>query len=342
MKLEGIALLLALSSINTVQARLKHKHNHHRIRSPFHRYKKPAAEASEEAGEEQQHYRVECDSTKGKFALEIYREWSPIGVDRFMELVRDDFFTDQPLYRAVDDFLIQFGISGDPKKQAKWQKKGRIKDDPPPNGKKIPFQRGFVSYAGGGPNTRDTSVFIGISHNQGQLDWWGREPWETPLGKVVEGMDVVDSWYTGYGDFIPPGRGPSQGRVFSEGSTYTRKNFPKLDYMTSCKEVPVGGGGGGGGGGGAGVGTERGLRAISGGGTAGGGELLSAGASVTTDTRGNLGPPGVMTQKVPGETENELVTLYCVAIAMCVSAPPALFSPLPLTHTKSARLIHSE
>lgn len=93
---------------------------------------------------------MECDSTKGKFVLEIYRDWSPIGVDRFMALVRDDFFTDQPLYRAVDDFLIQFGVSGDPKVQQKWRKAGTIKDDPPPNGKKIPFQRGFLSYAGGG------------------------------------------------------------------------------------------------------------------------------------------------------------------------------------------------
>jgi hypothetical protein len=56
---------------------------------------------------QEEHYRVECDSTKGKFALEIYREWSPLGVDRFLELVRDNFFTDMPLYRAVDNFLVQ-------------------------------------------------------------------------------------------------------------------------------------------------------------------------------------------------------------------------------------------
>jgi hypothetical protein len=92
-------------------------------------------------------------------------------------------------------------------------------------------------------------------------------------------MDVVDSWYRGYGDFMAPGHGPSQGRVFAEGSVYTRKEFPKLDYMKSCKEVTGGGGGGGGG---------------------GGATLLSAGAAVTTDTRGNLGPPEVMTQAVPG------------------------------------------
>jgi len=51
-----------------------------------------------------------------------------------------------------------------------------------------------------------------------------------PFGRVVEGMDVVESLYNGYGEGAPQGRGPDQGRIQSEGNAYLKKSFPKLDY----------------------------------------------------------------------------------------------------------------
>lgn len=62
----------------------------------------------------------------------MYRDWSPNGADRFIELVRDDFFTDVALFRCVKNFLVQFGISPDassPKKKY-WRETGTIPDDP--------------------------------------------------------------------------------------------------------------------------------------------------------------------------------------------------------------------
>jgi cyclophilin family peptidyl-prolyl cis-trans isomerase len=118
---------------------------------------------------------------KGEILIKMHVDWAPIGAKRFLDLVKDDFFTDHPLYRAVDNFIIQFGVSGDVAKQKKWRDLGPLKDDV---NKKIPFKTNYISYAGGGPNTRDTSLFFGASTNPGQLNWWGREPWETPFAEV--------------------------------------------------------------------------------------------------------------------------------------------------------------
>ena len=49
--------------------------------------------------------------------LDIYRDWSPLGADRFMELIRDNFYTNIALFRCVEHFLTQFGISDVPEKK---------------------------------------------------------------------------------------------------------------------------------------------------------------------------------------------------------------------------------
>jgi peptidyl-prolyl cis-trans isomerase A (cyclophilin A) len=52
-----------------------------------------------------------------------------------------------------------------------------------------------------------------------------------PLGRVIEGMEVVDKLYAGYGEGAPRGKGPDQGRIQTEGNDYLRKNFPQLDCI---------------------------------------------------------------------------------------------------------------
>ena len=44
---------------------------------------------------------VQCDTTKGDIKIEVYREWAPLGADRFLELVRDNYYTDIGFYRCV-------------------------------------------------------------------------------------------------------------------------------------------------------------------------------------------------------------------------------------------------
>ena len=171
-------------------------------------------------------FKAEFTTTKGVFVVEVHRDWAPLGADRFYNLVKNGFFTDVSFFRAIPNFMAQFGISGNPKIAAAWAN-ANIKDDPVKGSNK----RGMLTYAMAGPNTRSTQYFINFKDNS-FLDSQGF----APIGEVVTGMDVVDQFYTGYGD-AP--RGPDQGRISAEGKEYLDKNFPQLDSIKSAKILPA-------------------------------------------------------------------------------------------------------
>jgi peptidyl-prolyl cis-trans isomerase A (cyclophilin A) len=56
----------------------------------------------------------------------------------------------------------------------------------------------------------------------------------SPFGKVTDGMKVVESIYSGYGEGAPSGEGPEQGRVQMQGNAYLKADFPRLDYIKSA------------------------------------------------------------------------------------------------------------
>jgi peptidyl-prolyl cis-trans isomerase A (cyclophilin A) len=170
-------------------------------------------------------FKATFTTTKGDFVLEVHRDWAPLGADRFFNLVRNGFFTNVSFYRVLAGSLVQFGASPDPKVAAAWSR-APISDDPV----KQSNTRGRVSFAMSGPNTRTTQVFINLKNNAG-YDAMGF----APFGEVVEGMEIVDSFYSGYGD-MPDlgGQGPSQQRVSREGKAYLDKSFPNLDSIVSA------------------------------------------------------------------------------------------------------------
>ena len=182
------------------------------------------ASATEKAPET---FKVKFATTKGDFTLELHRSWSPLGADRFYNLVKAGFFTDVTFFRVIEGFMVQFGIHGDPAVAAAWRG-ARIKDDPVVESNKP----GYISYAMAGPDTRTTQMFINFGDNA-RLDGMGF----SPFGKVVSGMDVVESIYSGYGEGAPSGMGPDQGRVQTQGNKYLRADFPKMDYIKSAELV---------------------------------------------------------------------------------------------------------
>ena len=91
-------------------------------------------------------------------------------------------------------------------------------------------RRGYISFATSGKDSRTTQMFINLVDNT-NLDLMGF----SPFGKVVEGMDIVDRIYSGYGEGAPSGKGPDQGRIQSRGNKYLKKYFPKLSYVRSVK-----------------------------------------------------------------------------------------------------------
>jgi peptidyl-prolyl cis-trans isomerase A (cyclophilin A) len=172
-------------------------------------------------------FRVRFETTKGLFVVEVTREWAPRGADRFYNLVRAGYYDDVAFFRVIEGFMVQFGIHGDPRVNAVWRE-ARIPDDPVTQSNR----RGMVTYAMAGPNTRTTQLFINFRDNKG-LDAQGF----APLGGVVEGLAVVDSLYSGYGEGAPRGMGPDQGRAQGEGNAYLRGSFPRMDFVKTARVV---------------------------------------------------------------------------------------------------------
>ena len=173
-------------------------------------------------------FRAAFDTTKGVFVVEVTRAWAPRGADRFYELLTKNFYDGARFYRVVPRFVVQFGLKGDPAADRYWSTM-YIPDDPVTQNN----ARGTLSFAMAGPATRTTQVFINLQDNF-RLDTMGF----APFGKVVSGMDVVDSLYKGYGDAPPAGQGPEQGRIKDEGNAYLDRFFPRLDYIKTARILP--------------------------------------------------------------------------------------------------------
>jgi len=60
-------------------------------------------------------------TTKGEFIVNVTRAWAPNGADRFYNLVKNGLYDDCRFFRVVKDFMVQFGINGDPNVSKSWQ-----------------------------------------------------------------------------------------------------------------------------------------------------------------------------------------------------------------------------
>lgn len=173
-------------------------------------------------------YQIKFETTKGDIVIEVYRDWSPKGADRLYYLTKYGFFNDVRFFRVIEGFMAQFGYHGNPEISKIWT--NMTFADDPSNQSNL---RGYVTFAKrGDPNSRSTNLFINLVDNA-YLDNSGF----TPLGKVIEGMNVVDQLYSGYGEGAPRGRGPDQGRIMAEGNEYLNKHFPKLDYIKKAEII---------------------------------------------------------------------------------------------------------
>ena len=174
-------------------------------------------------------YQVKFVTTRGDFTVTVTRAWSPLGADRFYNLVKHHFYDNASFFRVVPGFVVQFGISAYPPVAAAWAN-ANIKDEPVVGTNK----RGYLTYAKTSmPNTRSTQVFINLKDNAG-LDPQGFSPFGVVDGK---GMNVVEMLYDQYGD-----NGPDQDQLTKLGKPYLDKNFPKLDSIKTASLVGAGGG----------------------------------------------------------------------------------------------------
>jgi peptidyl-prolyl cis-trans isomerase A (cyclophilin A) len=167
-------------------------------------------------------FKAKFTTTKGDFVIETHRDWAPLGVDRFYNLVKNRFFTNAAFFRVVPNFIVQFGLNASPAVNKAW-KNAQIPDDPVTHGN----QPGTVVFASHGPGTRTTQLFINFKDNASRLDGLGF----AAFGEVTEGMDVVREIYAGYGEQ------PAQKAIAEQGKAYLDENFPKIDFILSATVI---------------------------------------------------------------------------------------------------------
>mmetsp|Transcript_11025 Transcript_11025/g.22849 ORF Transcript_11025/g.22849 Transcript_11025/m.22849 type:complete len:276 (+) Transcript_11025:162-989(+) len=162
----------------------------------------------------------------GTIKIQMKPDWAPRGVARFEELVSNGFYDDCRFFRVLPGFIAQFGINGNPEVMSKWRSSS-IPDDPV----KVTNSRGTVVFATAGPNTRTTQIFVN-TRQQGNafLDKQGF----SPFGVILEGMDIVDKLYAGYGEGAPGGKGPNQALIQKKGNSYLTESYPSLSYISKA------------------------------------------------------------------------------------------------------------
>lgn len=166
---------------------------------------------------------VRLETTKGIIRLEMKREWAPLGVDRFYNLVRNGYYDDVAVFRVRAGMWAQFGINGDPQIAQLWRTRS-LADEP----RVLSNVRGTVAFAFKDPNGRTTQVFINLRDNSPNHD---KEPF-VPIARVIEGMEVADALNSEYGEQSGGGiRAGKQDPLFAGGNAYLKKNYPKLDYI---------------------------------------------------------------------------------------------------------------
>lgn len=174
-------------------------------------------------------FKVKFETSEGDFEIEVVREWSPNGADRFYNMVNAGYFKDIYIFRGIKGFMFQFGIHGDPKVSKAWAD-ANIQDDKA-NG--VSNKPGYISFAQtGAPNSRSCQMFVNLGDNS-FLDNPDQGSPFVPFGKVTRGMDVVNKVNTEYGENARE----VQGRFKEEGNAYIKKKYPNLSVIKSVTFV---------------------------------------------------------------------------------------------------------
>lgn len=131
--------------------------------------------------------KVEMEDGK-KFTIELYPEYAPQTVANFVALVEEGFYEGLTFHRVIEDFVAQ---GGDPNGDGTGGAEHNIKGEFEANGVEnaLSHERGVVSMARGQFNNSASSQFF-ICHG----DCTSLDGNYAAFGKVIEGMDVIDSF----------------------------------------------------------------------------------------------------------------------------------------------------
>lgn len=169
------------------------------------------------------YFKARFETTQGNFDIEAKREWSPQGVDRLYQLIKNEFYTDIAIFRVVPGFVAQFGIHNDSLVNASW-KKFKIDDEEVKESNDVMT----ISFARGGVKTRTTQIFINLKDNKrlDALDYSGVKGFPV-IAKVIAGKENIKKFYGKYGDRL----GMRQDSINLYGNKFIKKNYPEIDFI---------------------------------------------------------------------------------------------------------------
>ena len=167
------------------------------------------------------YFKARFETTQGNFDIEAKREWSPKGVDRLHQLIKNDFYTDIALFRVIPKFVVQFGISNDSILNNSW-KKYKILDEPVLQSN----DSMAISFARDGVNSRTTQIFINLKNNHrlDTVNYNGVKGFPV-IAKITQGMETVHKFYSTKDNV------PDQDSINKYGNAYLKRNYPDLDYI---------------------------------------------------------------------------------------------------------------
>ena len=187
---------------------------------------------------------VAVNTSVGSFEVEATRSWAPHGVDRFYELCILGYYNDTRVYRMVDTWVAQFGVSGAPAVAAEWADR-HIPDDPIQAD--VHNDEGYLTFSAtynektGVATNRTTELFFNLEDHR-EIDPLGFPP----IGLVRgEGMAVVHRFFAGYGEMkdtcdlhgFSPCEGPNNTCVYDGGNACLDHHFPNLTRIYSISVV---------------------------------------------------------------------------------------------------------
>jgi peptidyl-prolyl cis-trans isomerase A (cyclophilin A) len=172
-------------------------------------------------------FSVEFNTTKGNILVEVKRENSPLAVDRFYYLVKNNYYNYNRFFRVLPNFVVQWGMRGVPVIDKAWENLG-IEDEPV----KLSNTKGTISFARAGVNSRSNQLFINLVDNI-RLDTSNFNDVNgfPSFGEVKKGMEVVESINSEYM------QEPNQDSISVRGNIYLKRNYPNLDYIISTKII---------------------------------------------------------------------------------------------------------
>jgi len=161
-------------------------------------------------------FRVELegdDNGFGEIKVRLRPDWAPRGVKRFEQLSRIGDLEDAAVYHVTGQ-AAHFGLPASPSLEP-----APIKDDIV----RAENKRGTLTFKPSGM-ARVNEMFFNKEDNT----WLDRQGY-APIGEVVEGMDVVDRLYAGYG------KRPNRHDIKMEGNKYLDEDFPKLSKIVAVE-----------------------------------------------------------------------------------------------------------